>query len=155
MLYFWLKYIHIISATILFGTGIGTATVMLYGHLRKDIQAMAILNQYVVFVDWRFTGISGIIQPITGVWMAYLVGYSFTSFWLLGSIIGYLITACCWFPVVYIQIKISNMTTKAAMKRSDLPLAYAYYFKLWVTLGFIAFTTLMIVFYLMIMKPNG
>jgi uncharacterized membrane protein len=153
MLYLWLKYIHILSSTLLFGTGIGTACVMLYGHYTQNINAMAVINDYVVKVDWLFTGSSGFIQPLTGLWMVYLAGYPLKSLWLLGSIIGYLFTAICWFIVVYLQIKIRNITTQAAERNTALPPDYYYYFKWWFFLGCPAFLTLLIVFYLMVMKP--
>lgn len=153
MLYLWLKYIHILSSTILFGTGIGTACVMFYGHYTQNINAMAVINNYVVKVDWLFTGTSGIIQPLTGFWMVYLVGYPLHALWLLGSIIGYIITALCWFIVVALQIKLRNMTTQAAQKNTILPPAYYRYFKWWFFLGWPAFISLLIVFYLMVVKP--
>ena len=129
MLYLWLKYIHILSSTILFGTGIGTACVMIYGHYSKNINAMAAINQYVVLVDWLFTGTSGILQLITGLWIVYLAGYSFTSLWLLGSIAGYIITASCWIPVVFLQIKIRDITCRAAATGNALSSEYYFYFK--------------------------
>jgi uncharacterized membrane protein len=153
MFYLWLKYIHILSSTILFGTGIGTACVMLYGHYKKDIAAMAIYNQYVVFVDWIFTGLSGIVQLTTGLLMVFIAGYSIYSLWLIGSIIGYIITACCWFPVVFIQIKMRDLTVNAAKMGSSLPVKYFTYFRIWFLLGCIAFLSLLIVFYLMVVKP--
>lgn len=153
MLYLWLKYIHILSSTILFGTGLGTACVMLFGHCSKNVTAMAVINQYVVRVDWLFTGTSALLQPITGFWMVYLAGYSLKSSWLVGSIIGYLIAGACWLPVVYLQIKIRNITSKAALKGKPLPVEYYYYFKWWFFLGWPAFMSLIVVFYLMVMKP--
>lgn len=153
MFYLWLKYIHVLSSTILFGTGIGTACVMLYGHYKKDIHAMAVINNYVVLGDWLFTGTSGVIQPLTGFWMVYLVGYPLKSLWLIGSIIGYVIAAICWFIVVHLQIKIKNITVQAAHDNSPLPKEYYFYFKWWFVLGWPAFISLLIVFYLMVMKP--
>ncbi|KTC99415.1 DUF2269 family protein [Legionella erythra] len=153
MLYFWLKYIHVLSSTILFGTGLGTASVMLYGHYTRNIPLMACINQYVVWVDWLFTGSSGFIQVVTGLWMVYLAGYSFTLFWIWGAIIGYTVTAICWFIVVYLQIKIKNITLEAARTSQPLPLSYYRYFKWWFVLGWPAFISLLIVFYLMVMKP--
>lgn len=152
MLYLWLKYIHVVSSTLLFGTGIGTASVMLYGHLSQNPAAMAIINRYVVLVDWIYTGSSGIIQPLTGLWMIYLAGYSWKLLWVYGSILGYMIAAACWFPVVYYQIQIRNITVTVYESQSDLPLIYYQYFKKWIILGFIAFTSLICVFYLMVMK---
>lgn len=153
MLYLWLKYIHILSSTILFGTGIGTACVMLYGHYTQKISAMAVINDYVVKVDWLFTGISGFIQPLTGFWMVYLLGYPLNSLWLIGSILGYSFTALCWFVVVYLQVKIRDITIAAAQENTPLPPAYYRYFKWWFFLGWPAFISLLGVFYLMVMKP--
>lgn len=154
MIYLWIKYIHILSATILFGTGIGTAAVMLYGHLSKNIQAMTIMYTYVVLVDWFFTGISGFMQITTGLLMVYLAGYSFTSLWIAGSVCGYCITAIAWFIVVYYQIKIKQITKDAARENQPLPPQYYYYFKKWVQLGILAFASLLIVFYLMVFRPG-
>jgi len=153
MLYLWLKFIHVISSTILFGTGIGTACTMLYGHYTKNTQVIAATTRYVVLADWIFTGTSGFLQPLTGLWMVYLVGYSWTSLWVLGSIIGYLIAASCWFPVVYLQIKMRDLAGEAEQNNTPLPPAYFRYFNYWFYLGWPAFISLIIVFYLMTNKP--
>lgn len=153
MLYLWLKFIHVISSTILFGTGIGTACTMLYGHQTKNTQVIAATTRYVVMADWIFTGTSGFLQPLTGLWMVYLVGYPWTSLWIMGSIIGYLIAAFCWFPVVYLQIKMRDFAVEADKNNKPLPPIYFRYFKYWFYLGWPAFISLMIVFYLMTNKP--
>lgn len=155
MLYMWLKFIHVLSSTILFGTGIGTACIMLYAHQTKNIPVIAATTRYVVLADWIFTGTSGFIQPITGLWMVYLVGYSWTSLWVMGSIIGYSIAACCWFPVVYLQIKMRDFAMKSEQHKTPLPPIYFRYFKYWFCLGWPAFISLIIVFYLMTSKPAG
>jgi uncharacterized membrane protein len=153
MLYLWLKFIHVISSTILFGTGIGTACTMLYAHYTKNVQVIASTTRYVVLADWIFTGTSGFIQPLTGLWMVYLVGYPWTSLWIMGSIIGYIIAACCWFPVVYLQIKMRDFAVAAEKDNTALPAVYFRYFKYWFCLGWPAFISLIVVFYLMTNKP--
>ena len=137
----------------LFGTGIGTACVMLYSHYTRNIQAMAVISNYVVKADWIFTGTPGILQPITGFWMAHLAGYPLNVTWLLGSIIGYIITALCWFIVVYLQIKLRSIIIQSDQNNMPLPMIYTVYFKWWFLLGWPAFISLLIVFYLMVMKP--
>lgn len=154
-LYFCLKFIHIISSTILFGTGIGTASTMLYAHYSGDVRTIASTARYVVFADWLFTGTSGFIQPLTGFWMVYLVGYAWDSLWIMGSIIGYAIAALCWFPVVYLQIKLRDFAVTAAANATALPEIYYRYFKYWFALGWPAFISLVVVFYLMTTKPAG
>lgn len=153
MLYLWLKFIHVISSTILFGTGMGTACTMLYGHRTRKVPVIAATAQYVVIADWIFTASSGVVQPITGLWMVYLAGYSWQSLWIIGSIIGYVIAGCCWFPVVYLQIKMRDFAVAAHRDHTELPPRYFRYFKYWFWLGWPAFISLIIVFYLMTNKP--
>lgn len=152
-LYLWLKFIHIISSTILFGTGIGTACVMVYAHHTGKINIIAAIARYVVFADWIFTATSGVVQLVTGLLMVYLAGYSFTSFWIWGGIAGYIIAACCWFPVVYLQIKMRDFAILADETKTTLTPQYYRYFKYWFCLGWPAFISLVIVFYLMTNKP--
>ena len=154
MPYLWLKFIHVISSTILFGTGIGTASVMLYGHYTRDVRNMAMINRYVVFADWIFTAPSALVQMVTGLAMVYLAGYSFKLFWIWGSIAGYVIAAVCWFPVVYLQIKMRDFAVQSELLNTELPQSYFRYFKYWFCLGWPAFISLVGVFYLMTNKPG-
>lgn len=153
MLYLWLKFIHVVSSTILFGTGIGTASTMLYAHKSKDVNLIRSTTQYVVLADWIFTGSSGVIQPLTGFWLIHLAGYAWTSFWIIGSIMGYLIAAFCWFPVVYLQIKMRDLAAQAYAEKTSLSPLYFRYFHYWFWLGWPAFMSLVGVFYLMTTKP--
>lgn len=152
-LYLWLKFLHVVSSTILFGTGIGTACTMYFANRTKNIPIIAAAAQYVVFADWIFTGTTGFIQPVTGLWMMYLMGYSFKLLWIWGSILGYLVAAFCWFPVVYLQIKMRDFAMSAKQHKTNLPDAYFRYFNYWMSLGWPAFISLLIVFYLMVNKP--
>jgi uncharacterized membrane protein len=153
MLYLFLKFIHILSSTILFGTGIGTAFNMFMANRTKDLYIIAATSRYVVFADWIFTSPSGFIQPVTGFWMVYLAGYSFNDFWIWASILGYFIAAFCWFPVVYFQIKMRDMAVNALEANTALPSLYNRYYNYWFWLGWPAFISLVAVFYLMTHKP--
>lgn len=153
MLYLYIKLIHIISSTILFGTGLGTACSMVFAHRTRDVHIIANTSRYVVFADWVFTTSSGIVQPVTGFWMVYLAGYSLSSLWIWGAIVGYFIAAFCWFPVVYLQIKIRDFSMQAMRDKSSLTPLYFRYFKYWFCLGWPAFISLIVVFYLMTFKP--
>ena len=154
MLYLYLKFIHVISSTILFGTGIGTACNLFLANRTKDTAIISATTRYVVFADWIFTGSSGLVQAVTGLWMVYLVGYPLTSLWIMGSIIGYLIAAVCWFPVVFLQIKMRDFALIAHQTGTELPPIYYRYYRTWFWLGWPAFISLVIVFYLMTNKPT-
>ncbi len=153
MLYLWLKFIHVVSSTILFGTGIGTACVLLFAYRTKDVRVIAAATRYVVLADWIFTATSGVMQPLTGFWMAHLAGYSLTSFWMMGSIVGYIIAGCSWLPVVFLQIKMRDLAQFANKFNTPLPRHFYRYFRYWFILGWPAFISLIIVFYLMTNKP--
>lgn len=152
-LYLWLKTIHIISSTLLFGTGLGSAFYLLRAHLSNNIQAIAFATRNVVFADWAFTTPSVLIQPLTGFAMAYMVHYSLSSFWLSCSFFLYLLTGACWLPVVWLQIKMQQMAEQAAQANTALPALYHRYFRIWFWLGWPAFISVIIIFQLMVFKP--
>ncbi len=148
-----LKIVHIITASILFGTGLGTAIYMLYANILKNIPVIALATQRVVTADWLFTGISGVLQPITGIGMLYLKGYPLTHTWTIAVFICYGIAAVCWFIVVYLQIRCRDLALIALKSNTTLPKQYRGYFIAWVILGFPAFLSLIVIFYLMANNP--
>ena len=154
MLYEWIKILHIISASILFGTGLGTAFYMFYVNQQKDITLIAKATAAVVIADWLFTATSGVIQAVTGFILVYLKGYSWTSLWILGSIFGYVIAGVCWLPVVWLQMRCRDLALTASVNQNPLPKAYQRYFRTWWLLGIPAFIALIGVFYLMVNKPE-
>ncbi len=151
--YFFIKTIHIISATILFGTGLGIAFFMWWANKTGDLAAKVYAAKTTVLADFLFTTPSVIIQPISGVILIKLVGYDFSDFWLVLTYIGYIIAGICWLPVVWIQIKLRNIALKAQAINEELPIEYYKLFKLWFYLGWPAFISLVIIFFLMVIKP--
>ena len=152
--YLSFKWLHIVSSTILFGTGIGTAAQMWLAHVRGDVSAIATVTRNVVFVDWIFTGTSAVIQPLSGLVLIVLVGYDLWESWLVLTYGLYVLTAICWFRVVWLQIQIRNLACEARDKTTTLPEAYHAYMRQWFWLGWPAFLSLMIVFGLMIGRPT-
>jgi uncharacterized membrane protein len=153
MLYLWLKIIHIISATLLFGTGLGSAFYLWRADLSKNTQIIAFAARNVVIADWMFTTPAVIIQPITGFWMASLAHYPVSSFWILWSLFLYILTGVCWLPVVWLQIKMRNFALQALQENTDLPKQYYIYRDAWFYLGWPAFISVLIIFCLMVIKP--
>ncbi|MFP5392318.1 MAG: DUF2269 family protein [Gammaproteobacteria bacterium] len=153
MEYMIVKWLHVLSSTFLFGTGIGSAFYMLFTSLSRDVKAIAVVSRFVVLADWIFTSTTVIIQPVTGFWMIHLAGYPMTSSWIMWSIGLYLLAGACWLPVVWIQLKMRDMAQVAAREHTDLPPLYWRYLKIWTALGIPAFFALVIVFYLMVAKP--
>ncbi len=153
MEYMVVKWVHILSSTFLFGTGIGSAFYMLFTSLSRDVRAIAVVSRFVVLADWIFTTSTIVIQPVTGFYLIYLAGYPLTSRWIMWSIALYLLAGACWLPVVWMQLKMRDMAQVAAREGTELPAQYWRYLRLWVTLGIPAFFSLVIVFWLMVAKP--
>ena len=53
MEYLVLKWIHILGATVLFGTGIGTAFVLFIANRNGNLEGIRFATRYVVLADWR------------------------------------------------------------------------------------------------------
>lgn len=151
--YLVVKWIHILSSTFLFGTGIGSAFYMLFASINRDARIVYFVTRYVVIADYLFTTTAVIVQPVTGFFMVYLGNIPLTSRWILWSTGLYLLAGACWLPVVWMQVRMREMARIAVAKGGDLPPRYWRFFRLWVLLGIPAFISLVIVFYLMVTKP--
>ena len=154
MIFTLLKIVHVLGAAVLFGTGMGSALYMFIANRSGHIETIYQATKRVVIADWLFTGTAGLIQPITGFWMAYLKGYPIDSFWIMGSLTGYVIAGVFWLPVVYFQIRLRDLAKTALDTNQPLDMIYRVYFKLWFAFGWPAFIALIIVFYLMANMPT-
>ncbi|MCC8429059.1 DUF2269 domain-containing protein [Reyranella aquatilis] len=152
--YLWLKWLHILSSTVLFGTGIGTAFQMWMAHRRGDVAGIAVVSRNVVLADWMFTLPAGVVQPATGLALVLNTGLDPMSSWLVAAYLLYLLAFVCWVPVVLLQIRVRDMAACAVATRTPLPAAYERDMKLWFALGWPAFSALVFVFLLMVAKPD-
>lgn len=152
-LYLATKWLHIVSATVLFGTGLGTALHMWLVHLRGEPRAIAVTARNVVAVDWAFTATSGVVQLVTGITLIVMRGYDPLSPWLVGSYALFCLAFICWAPVVWLQIRIRDIAEAAVAAGAPLPSDYYRYMRHWFWLGWPAFVALMVVFWLMVAKP--
>ena len=154
MTYLIAKWLHILSSTVLFGTGLGSAYYMFFASRSGDARTAATVVRYVVIADWLFTTTTIILQPLTGLWLAHLAQIPLTSRWILWSIVLYFVAGACWIPVVVIQIRMRRLAESAAARGEPLPAAYRRYLGIWIALGIPAFVSLVLVFYLMVAKPT-
>lgn len=153
MTYLLIKWIHIVSSTILFDTGIGSAFYLFMANRRKDLAAIAFATRHVVIADWLFTTPSVIIQLLSGLYLVHLGGYSLTDNWVLWGLLLYFFAGACWLPVVWMQIRMRDMAREALETGGRLPGRYWRFDRWWIILGSLAFPAIVAVFYLMVMKP--
>jgi uncharacterized membrane protein len=151
--YLVVKWLHILSSTFLFGTGIGSAWYMLFSNISRDVRAIAVVSRYVVIADWLFTATTIVAQPTTGFYMIHLAGYPMHSRWIAWSLVLYLVAAACWIPVVWLQMRLRDLSQEAASLGTELPPVYWKLFRAWVILGIPAFFAFVAIFWLMVAKP--
>jgi uncharacterized membrane protein len=153
MTYLVVKWLHILSSTLLFGTGLGSAFYMFFASRTRDARVVAVVARYVVIADWLFTTPTIVSQPLSGFYLLHLLGLPLTSKWVLQSIGLYLLAGAAWLPVVWMQLQMRNMAAAAALMNAELPERYWKFLRAWVSLGIVAFGALVYVFYLMVAKP--
>ena len=154
MAYLLIKWVHILSATILFGTGLGSAFFMFMANRRKDIAGIYFAVRHVVIADWLFTTPSVVIQLLTGLWLVHIQGYAMTEGWIVLALALYFFAGACWVPVVWMQMRMRDMAKEALENGTPLPARYWRMDKWWVALGSLAFPAVLAVFYLMVFKPH-
>lgn len=153
MIYFLLKFLHVIGAAVLLGTGAGIAFFMLLAHLSGNVAVIAGVARIVVVADFLFTATAVVAQPLTGFLLVWYLGYGLGEDWIVLSILLYLFTGAFWLPVVWMQIEIRRLAREAAEANTPLPERYHRLFWLWFAFGFPAFAAVLAIFWLMIVRP--
>ena len=152
---FLLKFLHVLGASVLFGTGIGIAFFMLMAHRTGHAGVIAVTARFVVIADFIFTATAVVVQPVTGVALAWAIGLSsLDEPWIALSILIYILVGLCWLPVVFIQMRMRNLANEAAINNKPLPDQYRFLFRIWFVLGWPAFAGVIAIFALMIWQPR-
>ena len=151
--YDFVKVLHILGTVLIFGTGMGTAFFLLMAYRSRDLDAIRVTARHVVIADWLFTAPAVVIQPVTGAILMRMIGLPFDSAWFATVIALYVLTGCCWIPVLFIQYRTRELaqtvTTYAA-----LPAQFHRLMRWWITLGVPAFSAVMVIVVLMVARSR-
>lgn len=155
--YLLVRWIHILSATLLFGTGLGSAFYMWHADKSGNPQVIATVARNVVLADWLFTTPAVIIQPMSGLWLMSTRGYALSEPWILLSLMLFALAGACWLPVVWLQIQMRHLAEAAVRTQTALDARYHRYMRGWFLLGWPAFAAVLVIFGLMVFKrlPAG
>lgn len=152
---FW-KLLHVLSASVLFGTGMGIAFFAWFGYRRAmkigEIDGLRTVLRITVIGDAVFTAPAVLIQLVSGLVLVYLNQWSLVSPWALTVMGLYVLVGILWLPVVVIQILMSREAA-AATAIADLSADFHRRYRIWFVLGVPAFLIVIVIFYLMIAKP--
>ena len=149
-----LRWLHVIGATVLLGTGAGIAFFMLMAHRTRQPALVAHVAGTVVVADLLFTATAVVAQPLTGLGLALLIGWPLTEGWLLVSLALYVLTGLFWLPVVWIQLRMRDLARAAAREGLPLPGQYHRLYRVWFACGIPAFLAVLAILWLMLAKPS-
>lgn len=147
-----LRWLHVVGATVLLGTGAGIAFFMVMAVRTKAPGVIAHVAGAVVIADALFTATAVIVQPLTGVLLARAAGWSLGEPWIAAALALYVVTGLCWLPVVWIQARLRDIAAESAATGSPLPPRFWRLFRIWVILGFPAFAAVLAILWLMVAK---
>ena len=149
-----IRFVHVLGAAVLFGTGFGIAFFMMMANRTGDPAKIAHVANTVVIADTIFTATAVIAQPLTGALLAREIGWSLSEGWIVLSLLLYVVTGLFWLPVVAIQIRLRNLARQAAANEKPLPQAYRRLYRVWFACGFPAFFAVLAIFWLMLARPS-
>jgi uncharacterized membrane protein len=152
--YFLVKYLHVLGAVVILGTGIGIAFFMLMAHRSRDAAFIARTAAIVVTADMLFTLSAVILQPVTGGILMMQSATSLVEHWLAASLLLYAIAGLFWIPVIFMQIEMRDLARLADAAGQSLPPRYHALFRLWLLFGIPGFGSVMAILWLMIAKPG-
>ena len=152
MTYVYLKWVHILSAILLLGTGLGSAFYVWRANRAGDIHAIRFVLRNVILADWLFTVPPIILLPLSGIWLVNISGYGFSTLWIWLSLVLFGIAGLCWLPAAVLQYKMKALAEQAPDKERLDPV-YWMYECIWSILGVAAFPAVIAIFTLMIFKP--
>ena len=152
--YLLVKWLHVLSSTLLFGTGVGSAFYLLTAVWGRDATVVAHVCRWVVRADWLFTATTAVLQPVSGWWMMRLAGLSMETGWVAWSVGLYAVAIACWLPVVWLQTRMRDEALASEWAGRPLTPAFWRYFGWWFALGVPALLAFLAVFWLMVAKPG-
>ncbi len=152
MLYLSLKSLHLLSMVVLFGTGLGSAWYKWMADRSGNLTHIARTNRQVVLADWLFTTPTIVLQPLTGIGMALLLNIPFSTPWVISSLLFYALAGACWLPVVWLQIRMRQLSEHAVSTQTELTAQYWRYARWWFWLGVPAFVAMLVIVVLMVFK---
>lgn len=150
------KTAHVVSATVVFGTGLGIAYFTWFGYRRAmrtgDIGALRAFLRLTVVADACLTAPAVAFQLASGLVLMRLLGWPWVSPWSIAVLALVAVAGLCWLPVLALQVRLHRAAVQAG-STAALPARFHRWFGRWFALGVAAFAAVLALFYLMVAKP--
>jgi uncharacterized membrane protein len=151
-----LKAAHVLSAAVIFGTGIGIAFFTWFGYRGAmrggSVEALRSTLRLTVVADACLTAPAVAFQVASGVILMNAYGWPFMSAWSIAVWGLFLVAGACWLPVLVIQARLARASREAA-STAALPPGFHRMFRWWFALGTVAFAAVIAIYWLMVAKP--
>ncbi len=148
-----LRWLHVIGAAVLLGTGTGIVFFMVMARRTGRPEVIAHVARIAVIADFVFTATAVIAQPITGYALARLIGWNLSEGWIAVSLILYAVAGAFWLPVIWIQMQLRDLAAASARRGTLLPARFEQLYRIWFLAGFPAFGAVAIIYWLMLTRP--
>lgn len=152
-LYFVAKLLHIVGASVVFGTGVGIAFFMAAAVRTRDAAFIARVSGLVIAADFAFTLSAVTLQPVTGIWIAIEQDMPLLQGWIVRSMALFVLAGLFWVPMIFVQKQMHDLATEAARSGGALPRRFALLYRIWLGLAAPVLAILLGIFWLMIAKP--
>lgn len=148
MLYYSLKLLHIISATLLL-----TAIVYCYYLWKKILNPndVVIASQRIQTQTWLVVIPSALFQLMTGFTMISLEHYDYSQLWVAGSVIGFIIVIGSWFSFVYFLL-LSQQLVSTTQNSGLADVKFKFFRRIQSTLLLLCLTSLLSMVFFMANK---
>src|SRR5579863_8628442 len=115
-LIFTIKFVHLLAFALAFGTWLCLAIFMLLAHRSGNTSVVALTSQFVVKVELMVVAAAVVLQPLSGIPLAYAIGLSpLNEFWIVVSSALYVVIVACWAAALYTEMRIRDVTREAAL----------------------------------------
>jgi uncharacterized membrane protein len=150
--YLVVKWLHVLSSTVLLGTGAGIAYFFVRARALGDVRVIAAVSRDVVRADFLFTAIAVVVQPLTGFWLMQRLGYPVGLPWIRSSLVVFVLVGACWLPVMWLQMRMRDLAVAAHESGTPLPEQFHRYYRWWFALGWPGFAGVLLIFWMMVAK---
>jgi uncharacterized membrane protein len=154
-LIFAIKFVHVLAAAAMFGTWLGLVLFMALAHHSGNTAVVALTARFAVSVEVRVMVAAIALQPVSGLALAWAIGVGpLAEFWLRASLALYGAVAVAWLAALLIEIRIRNLTQKAAIEKQPLPRAYRFLYRLYTVFAWPALAATVVLYVLMVWQPR-
>jgi uncharacterized membrane protein len=151
--YLIFKWLHLVSVTILIGTGSGIAFFQWFTYRQGNVAAIAVVTRLAVRADCLFTTSAAIVILVSGFMLMEFLSVAWNSTWALLTLVLYTLAGACWLPIIVIELRLARLAAQANKDGKGLPEEFRGAMRFWFWLGLVAFLCALVIFWLMLRGP--